>query len=96
MSFDKVLQECDELLTTSGVLGRLEDGMYECAIVRIDRTNKGYDVTLKHGNHILTESMPKRSYADLQWATGFSRPAGGTCVVRIAQGHIVEVGKDGN
>lgn len=91
--FNQVLRECDALLTTSGVLGRLEDGLYLCEIVRLERTKQGYDITIKHGSHILSDSMPRRIYPDLQWATDWDRPQGGKCVFKIVKGKIEELGR---
>jgi hypothetical protein len=71
----------------------MEDGLYQCDIVRLDKTRTGYEVTVKHGSRIISQEMPRRIYADLQWATGWNRPQGGQCIIKVTNGEIDEVGK---
>jgi hypothetical protein len=76
------------------VLGKLEDGVWECEIVRLSPiTRDSFELTIKHGQRIMSLEVNKQMVRLLEWATGFGRPVGGVALFSLKNGKIDEVGQ---
>lgn len=84
VKWKEVDQEIRKLADSSGVLGQLSDGTYECEIVEVRGVGAGaWEVTLRHGQHIHVSQIDRPTHRRLQEITGFRRPAGGQGIFKL-------------
>jgi hypothetical protein len=85
--------EAEARIPKSGnsVLGRLGDGEFEVEVVKLSKNGPCYDVLLKHGQALHSETISSTIYKWLKDGTGFDYPQGGIAAVSIRDGRIVDV-----
>ena len=78
-----------QTFSSSSILGKMNDGLYEVEVITYKRTFDGVRILLRNGNQLHSELVHDTIARQINAAVGWKYPQGGVLIVAIRQGKII-------